>query len=426
MMKRLPSLVTTISLCASLLVLPLPSVGQAPGATLTIEQKPVEGLTPLGEWTLLKPEGGRATSNADHHTYEQSLAGNYLLNVQPPSGMSAVITQTLNGVPTIIEKPQVSFVLGDGDTATLSIQLILIQSGKVSVDSTPPGLPFFLIGPDGATYSGNTPSFYDAMPIGLYSAKLDSIPGCTTPVAQSGRLIKDSRVVLSFEIRCENMALPQIQDQQKTFRFVQATVDGTLVTFEDVPLGEWYTTFVSRVLQSQVMSGYRDAEGKATGRFGTNDSVTIAELAKIAHTLVGLDVAKEDTPPENRAARGTWFASYFTSAEKHDWLIFQDRSVNPLRPATRAEVVATLLQALDVPRNWPKGVMFSDVEPTMPYADCIETAAAKGMVEGRKDAAGNPTHLFDPAAPINRAEMAKILVTAMDLFMENSAAFQPE
>ncbi|MDD5751868.1 MAG: S-layer homology domain-containing protein [Candidatus Peribacteraceae bacterium] len=420
MPNRLLSCATLLSLCASLLVTPLPSVGQAPGATLTIEQKPVEGLAPLGEWTLMKPDGGRATSNTDQHTYEQSPAGNYLLSIQPPSGMSAVITQTINGVTTTIEKPQTSFLLADGDTALLTIQLILVQSGKVSVGSRPAGLSFVLTGPDNATYKNVTPAFYDAMPIGLYSVQLDPIPGCTTPNPQSGRLIKDSRVILSVEIRCDNLALPQMQAQQKTFQFVQATVDGVLLTFEDVPLGQWFTGAVSRILQSKVMSGYRDAEGNPTGRFGTGDPVTIAELAKIAHTLAGIDATRVTTPPENRAARNVWFAPFIASAEKRDWLVFLDRSVDPLRPATRAEVVATLLQVLDIPRHWPKGLLFSDVKPTLPYADCIETAAAKGLVDGRNDADGNPLHLFDPAAPINRAEMAKMLATAMDLFLEDS------
>jgi hypothetical protein len=393
--------------------------------TLTIEQIPVQGFTVVGEWTLLRPDQNRVTSNnPTPYTTDQVPPGNYLLNILPPSGMAVRIAQTINGETSVIEKPQTALILSGGETVAFSIQYILKDFGKVSVTSEPPGLPFTLTGPDGAKYSGETPSFYDPMPIGLYSVTFDEIEGCATPNPLSGRLLKDSRVVLAVTLSCAN--LPRQEEQEKNLRFVTATVDGKQVVFNDTPLNQWFSAPIHRAIEAKVMSGYRDAQGNPTGKFGPDDPVTIAELAKIAHTLAGIDEKRILNTPENPRARGTWFSQYVASAEQVNWLVFLNRSVDPLRPATRAEVVATIMQALKVPRDWPTGKMFTDVTPTMPYADCVETAVSKGLATGYTDDQGKSTHMFGPADPVNRAQMAKIIGNAMDVFLQDSPSFQPD
>lgn len=407
----------------------LPALGTAQtGGNITVNQTPPDGFPSLlGNWVLLKPDGTRTTTNVTTNSYEGAPAGNYLLNVMPPSGMSAAVTLTFNGETVVIDKPQAAFELSEGDTVVLDIHYTLFLFGKVSVDTDPPGFPFTLTGPDGAVYTGLTPGFYDPMPVGLYSVTLASIPGCNTPGPQSGRLVKNGRVVLSTQLECDN--LPQLEQQQRKdleSQFVKATIDGKPVIFNDVPVGQWFTASVRRVLDAKVMSGYRNADGSSAGIFGPNDPVTLAELAKIAHRLVSIDEAKVTDPPENEAARGTWFAPFIASSENLGWLVFLNRSVDPLRPATRGEVVATFLQALNVKRDWPTGSMFKDVSRQIPYADCIETAATHELVSGYTDDKGKPTGLFGPADPVNRASMAKMIATAMDLFLEDTASFQPE
>lgn len=397
------------------------------GATLTIAQQPATGFLVLGNWILLKPDGTRTTTNVASHAYEDLMDGNYLLNVLPPSGMSAEITLTINGVESTISKPQVSFGLVAGDQASLAVRFELVRAGKVSVDTDPPGLAYTLSGPDGATYEGVTPGFYDPMPEGLYSVIIHPITGCTTPPPQSGRLVKDSRVVFSVHYSCDKLSeVPQQKTENMKFQFVEATIDGKSMFFEDVPIGQWFSSPISRALDAKVMSGYRDQEGNPTGTFGPSDPVTIAELAKIAHRLAGIDELKGNSEPENESARNSWFSPFVASAEQLGWLVFLNRSVDPLRPATRAEVSATFLQALNVERKWPTGTMFTDVSRTIPYADCIETAAAAGLVSGRTDDAGAPMHVFAPFDPINRAEMAKMITKAMDLFVKKTPQFQPD
>lgn len=408
-------------------IFPFPAVTQS-ATSITVTQIPLEGFEQLyGNWVLLKPDGKTTATNAATHSYEGTPAGNYLLNVLPPSGMAATVTLTFNGETAFIDKPQAAFQLKDGDTVTLTIHYQLTLFGKVGVDTDPPGFPFTLTGPDGAVYTGTSPGFYDPMPVGLYSVTFDPIEGCTTPSPKSGRLVKDGRVSLSVELACAN--LPQLNQQQlkeRESQFVKAIIDGKPVIFDDVPVGQWFTASVRRVLDAKVMSGYRDAAGIPTGKFGPSDHVTLAELAKIVQRLASIDETKGTGVPENAAARGTWFASFVASAENEGWLVFLNRSVDPLRPATRAEVVATFLQALNVKRDWPTGAMFDDVSRGVPYADCIETAATRGLVGGYTDENGKPTGLFGPADPVTRASMAKMIAIAMDLFLEDTASFQPE
>ncbi|ALM09924.1 MAG: hypothetical protein PeribacterA2_0545 [Candidatus Peribacter riflensis] len=424
MRVRSVPLLAVLSLC--LFAFPHAARTQATG-TISVEQEPAKGFTVLGNWVLLKPDGTRTTTNVPSHTYDSAPAGKYLLNILPPSGMSVQITLTLNGETLILDKPQISFQLAEGSAVTLHVKYTLALSGKVGVDTSPPGFPYTLTGPDGAVYTGVSPGFYDPMPVGLYSVTFDPIDGCPPLSQQSGRLVKDSRVVLSVQIACDN--LPQLDQQQaeeKGRLFVKATIDGATVIFDDVPIDQWFASHVRRALDAKVMSGYRDAAGKPTGKFGPSDPVTVAELAKIAHRLASVDEARDWGEPENERARGTWFASFFASAEAHDWLVYLNRSIDPLRPVTRAEVVATFLQVLDVPREWPTGSLFRDVSRTIPYADCIETAANHSLVAGYTDAAGSMTGLFGPADPVNRAEMAKMISAAMELYLEDTASFQPE
>ncbi|MFH1444648.1 MAG: S-layer homology domain-containing protein [Candidatus Peregrinibacteria bacterium] len=420
--KRLSLSLIMMMACA---LLPTSVQTQSVGM-ITVDQEPAEGFSVLGDWALLKPDGTHTLTNVASHTYEATLTGKYLLNVMPPSGMSANITLTLNGETVIIEKPQAAFELSEGSTVNLKIQYTLAISGKVGVDTSPPGFGYTLSGPDDAIYTGVSPGYYDPMPIGLYSVTFDPIEGCNTPSPQSGRLIKEGRVTLSVEIACDNLPqLKQQQDEERASQFVKATIDGKPVIFEDVPVGQWFTAAVRRVLSAKVMSGYRDAKGVPTGQFGPSDPVTLAELAKIVHRLASIDETRIHTEPENIQAKGAWFAPFVASAEQHDWLVFINRSVDPLRPATRAEVVATFLQVLNVPREWPTGSMFRDVSRTIPYASCIETAASHELVAGYTDDEGNPTGLFGPADPINRAAMAKMISAAMELYFVDSPLFNP-
>ena len=389
------------------------------------QHSPQEGI--LGDWTLIKP-GNRQQRMTDKETYtiNGAIAGNYTLIVEPPAGASTFIDIHRADKKETIERRQISFTIVDAENVEIDIHYTFTKVGIVSVNSQPNGMQFTLTGPNDMEFHGTTPDSFQNVPEGQYSVTFDPIEGCVTPRPQSQRLEKDSRVAFTITISCENLDdLPQEVTEERTLEHVHYTSDGRTVILSDVKVKDWFAPHVHRVAKAKIMTGKTDAAGNPTGIFAPGDNVTIAQLAKIAHEVAGLDEKRRDIPsrPTNTRAQGTWAAHYFASAEYKDWLVFRDTRVDPGRPATRGEVVATLLQALDVPRNWPHGLLFTDVRTDTKYAASIETAAADRIIAGYTQRDGSSLSTFGPENPINRAEMSKVVSGAIDAYIEDTAEF---
>ncbi len=193
-------------------------------------------------------------------------------------------------------------------------------------------------------------------------------------------------------------------------------VDGASVTLQDVPVDAWYAFAVRTMAEKSMISGYRDSAGKPTGFFGPGDSVTVAQLAKVLTQAADISEESCPTEPLNRSATGHWSASYVSCAEKEAWSLFTDASMNVERPATRAEVVGTLLQALRIKPASSFVTPFTDVRTTTAYADAIAQAHKDKIINGYKDAQGNLLHRFGPFDPVTRAEFAKIVVGGLEAY----------
>ena len=102
-----------------------------------------------------------------------------------------------------------------------------------------------------------------------------------------------------------------------------------------------------------------------------------------------------------------------------------DPEMDPLKPAMRGEVVITLLQAVDIPLQLPKGKLFSDIAIHTPFAAAIETASRENLIAGRTDSQGNSTGTFGPEEPVNRAEMAKIISQVLDRLRKEASSSSP-
>ena len=416
MLKTLSSTLIPLLLLGHLLPA-IPASAQEETGTITINQSSDSGV--LGEWVLIRPGNKRLSLQKDTHTIDNATLGNYTLLVEtPPSGTTTTINAYIDDdVLEAVERKQYSFTLEQNMNLRLDLEYTLTRFGTVSVNSSPPGIGFSLEGPDEIISTGNTPGSFENMPEGLYTVTYDKLEDCATPKPQSDRLEAGSRINLSITISCENLdKMVQTQDYQKQIEYVSSVIDGKTVVFEDVSVSAWFAPYVHNTLKTGIVSGYKNDQGELTGRYGPGDSVTIAQLTKIAHELAGIDEKSARGAPQNIRAKNEWFSTYFASAEQRDWLMFRDPRLDPFRPATRAEVIATLLQALDVPRLWAKGDLFTDVKATTPYAASIETAAIDGLVGGFTDANGNETGRFGPDQPINRAETAKIVSLAIDLY----------
>lgn len=400
----------------------VPSVTNAATKTGTviIEQTSTNGV--VGEWVLIKPGNKRLTLDHDEHTVEEAPIGNYTLIADPPAGAITTVRSFLgNDLLDSVEVPQISFRLDENVVMRIEIEYNFTRVGIISVNSNPKGLKYKLTGPNDFKTYGRTPMSYPDIPEGQYSVLFDDIENCLRARPLSDRLEKDSRIQFTMTVECEGLEDLDVHKQdQHRFEYVTATIDGEEVVFHDVPVSTWFAPYVSSAVRTNIMSGYRDSRGRLTGEYGPSNTVTLAQLSKIAHELAGIDETRTHSRPSNPRAQDTWFSDYFASAERLSWQVFRDPRLDPGRPATRAEVVTTLLQALDVPRSWPTGSLFTDVSRDTRYSSSIETAVIDGLVSGYTNSDGESTGLFGPENTINRAEMAKIITTAIELYVEGN------
>ncbi len=412
----------TLPLFAVLLVAALPLFAQdtqndLTGGTIIVEQK--SELDAVGDWTMLQPNQESFKRTDKQLTMPDMLPGKYTFLANAPNGTSTHIDLFLGDeVLATSETPQITFDLADKMTLRIAVSYTLTISGKVGVNSIPSGVPFVLVGPNSMTKKGVTPAEFSPFPIGNYSVTYRP-DGCPQPPAQSGLLQKDDRVNFNVEIVCKSFRPVETDNAPE---HISTKIGGETLTFTDVPYDSWFAPYVATVTKRGVMGGYTDMNGVSTGKFGPGDPVTVAQLAKIAHTALKLNENEFMSAPQNPLARGQWFTRYIASAEERGWLIYLDGSIDPNRPATRAEVVTTLLQLFDVPAKWPTGTVFTDVLRKTPYSGAIETAAAEKIVSGSTGPDGKPTGLFHPSEQITRAEISKILITVYEKYQAASSS----
>lgn len=197
---------------------------------------------------------------------------------------------------------------------------------------------------------------------------------------------------------------------------VYVRVDGKPTVLKDVELTSWYGPYVRDVAEANIVTGYKDASGQLTGLFGPADSITLAQLAKIALLASGTPVAECPKSALNELAQDTWADSYIACAELLRWSAFVDTTRDPNQTASRAEVAVTIMEAFERTYLPATGDIFTDVSTTYLYRDPIETAFRDGIITGYKDEDGKATNLFGPENAINRAEVAKIVSLAMQIY----------
>ncbi len=395
--------------------------------TIVIEQKNGSGAGTLGSWTMIQPDNKQRAGTGALNLLEGISAGKYTIFAHLPDGSSATMRIYRNDVSEqVLQKQQASLTLNDGDRLRIVISYTITKSGLVAVDSDPLGMTFTMKGPNNTNFSGTTPTSFFGLAEGQYQVFYDSIKGCNIPTSKSLRLEAGSRVSFTVYISCpmaDKMRERQTEQGSSDKSYTTVGTGNNAIIMRDVPQDSWFAPFIATSAKYGILSGYTDKDGNATGEFGPGNNVNVAELAKAAHKIAGIStdsVARIN--PINTKAQGQWFSPFITSAEKLGWTIYSDATIDPTKPATRGEVLVTLLQALDIRLNWQKGNVFTDVSARTPFAGAIETAAAAKVVEGRKDANGNDLKLFGPADAINRAEFAKILSNMIEVFKTEGAS----
>lgn len=416
MQKRRSALHVSLSLVIAIIGLTISMLTFAEEAprqdgtgSIEIEQKNTFGTT-IGTWTLLAPDGERQKSSVAAKSLAGLAAGTYTILVDVPAGMKSSIRLYDQGKQiSFADRPQLTFQLAAGNGLHIVIHHVPTRTGTVSIQSDPNGITFHLSGPNNLKLDGQTPASIPDAPEGLYTVLYEPLQDCGTIPPRSGKLIDKGRLSLSVSLKCDLADKIRKRNTTTDDTHVTIKIGNRDVSFRDVPVDAWFAPFVARAAQQNVLMGYNDASGNPTGEFKPSDSVSIAELAAIAHRLSGTDESPyQNVEPENLGARRQWFAPYVASAENRGWIVFNDPKLEMLRPARRAEVIVTFLQVLDVPLRWQKGSVFTDISVRTRFANAIETAAGDGVLQS--------SDTFRPEDPINRAEIAKLIAKTLEVY----------
>lgn len=207
--------------------------------------------------------------------------------------------------------------------------------------------------------------------------------------------------------------------QNTSLSYLVVDIGSQHLELRDVPRDSWFAPYVRAAAELGIISGYRNPDGSPTGEFKPENPVTIEEVAKMAVTSAAID-AQSCPVSKNITASGSWSASYIGCAEQRQWGVFGDGTVDVKRPATRAEVVFTILQAMGAQgaamtgSGWTTG--FSDVPSSMPFAIAIARAKQDNIISGYAGDDGVPTGIFGPQDPVKRAEIAKITALAIQVY----------
>ncbi|TSD00617.1 MAG: Uncharacterized protein Greene101449_89 [Candidatus Peregrinibacteria bacterium Greene1014_49] len=192
-------------------------------------------------------------------------------------------------------------------------------------------------------------------------------------------------------------------------------VSGT--KFTDVQSGEWFHRYVTSLTRWGIASGYKDAKGNATGKFGPGNTVTVAEILKMALKSAQVDETRCVGKPALRQAESHWARPFVLCGEQRNMRLLRS-SPDLNRSALRGEVLGVIFDAFgdNVP---PLYAPFTDAK-NHAYESDIGYAAALKMVSGDKDASGKSTGMFRPDAPVKRGEAAKMLYERLRVeVMEN-------
>lgn len=183
------------------------------------------------------------------------------------------------------------------------------------------------------------------------------------------------------------------------------------IPFHDVPRDAWFRNYINHLVKEGIVSGYKNAEGQLTDYFGPADTVTYAQIAKMAVSVAGLSIV-ENKEPKNLSAKNQWSSMYIVALEDLGSTVFNDPTLDVNAPAPRGAVVHILYELL--PQNTlaeASGEYYTDVSRTTKFAASIESATRDGIVSG-----DNGKKTFRPRDPVNRAEASKIVSIFMSTF----------
>lgn len=195
-------------------------------------------------------------------------------------------------------------------------------------------------------------------------------------------------------------------------------------SFNDTPEDQWYFKYVQRIKNRKVenqpiFEGYKTSSGALTGNFGPSDDITVGEMLKVVLRVSGLD--EQNTNLDASLVNSThWSVGFQNRAITEGLTIMEAVGINPNRTVSRGEFFQALSEAqkLRTATNFNSyncnitDLDFKDLDSDNPYTQYACILVKDGIISGTDDGYLN---LYDS---INRAEVAKILNTALDVYVE--------
>lgn len=178
----------------------------------------------------------------------------------------------------------------------------------------------------------------------------------------------------------------------------------TGTAFTDVPSSAWFAQYIEALRSKGIISGYKDRAGNDTHTFGPGDQTSYGQLAKMMLLLL-------KRQPAGTAATMHWAEPYVRQGRSIGLSVYLNEKLNLDTPATRGAVVRTVLEAYGISLDALPQNTFKDLPAKHPYAKDMLTAVSLGILSGDAN-----TKTARPDAPINRAEIAKLLVEVSQKF----------
>lgn len=243
-----------------------------------------------------------------------------------------------------------------------------------------------------------------------------------------------SQIILMSDLRSNSISRTSGGDFALTVEYLGddslSTPDNpsTAGRFDDTPTGEWFFKYVQRIKDRQVenqpiFEGYKTTTGQLTGRFGPGDNITVGEMLKVVLRVSGLD--EQNSNLDASLTNSThWSVGFQNRAINEGLTIMEAVGINPDRPVSRGEFFQALSEAQNLltATNFNSyscnttDLTFEDLDNSNPYTQYACILVKDGVISGTDAGFLN---LFDN---INRAEVAKILNTALDIYVEQPTA----
>ncbi len=173
--------------------------------------------------------------------------------------------------------------------------------------------------------------------------------------------------------------------------------------------GHWASDYIDELVSQSVVSGYDN------GNFGPDDSLTRAQMAKIAVLAFGLELDSSYDAGFADVDSSAWYAEYVNTAAKNGVVGGYTDSdgvstgyFGPDDTVNRAQAAKILVNAAGLSTDTSGAPHFDDVASGDWYYDYVETAYNNSVVDGYSD--GN----FGSADAVTRGQISKMTVNSQN------------